>query len=182
MASTTVSTDLFVATATPHTVLSTDYWYADRIAEKTVTLKTDWFSLTIVPRDTSIHTAYFVGADSAGTVQYINIGDTDDGTLIPYELETQDIETKQFFHKKKIVGRVVAFSDNAHDGRLQIQADQGDFGSIRVKLDKRVSVGQTNNPEGNKFTVKWSGVRVDAAPILEGIYFEDIKDEGVIDN
>jgi len=121
-----------------------------------------------------------VGAERDGAVQTIDKGTTDNTTPIYYELETQEQEFGNRFHLKKISDKLSVICQYGLDGAFQAKENDGDFKDLNITLNKRVNIGQKINLEGNFFTFRWYGNSSQKAPILEGIYVENITDLGFI--
>lgn len=121
-----------------------------------------------------------IGFETDGVVQKIDKGTTDNSTPIYYELETQEQECGNRVHTKKISDNIVALCEYGQDGILQIKENDGDFKDLKMSLNKRVNVGDKINSEGNFFTFRWIGNSSQKAPILEGIYIENITDLGLL--
>jgi hypothetical protein len=121
-----------------------------------------------------------VGADASGDVQKLNYGNTDNTNPIYYELETQDIEFGNRAHTKKINDKVVVFSQYASSSRVEIKADDKDPVQLRTNMDGRVNVSKDNAIEGKYFRATWSGHTKTQQPVFEGIYFEDVIDQGIM--
>lgn len=140
---------------------------------------TNWLFDNTVPNQV-IQNVFLVASDPDGDVQMINLGKSDDFTPIYYELETQSQQFGNAFHKKKISDKMVVFSKDAGDSKVQIKADEADYKDVEINLDKRVNKSKALNIEGSEMTLKWFGNTKRASPILEGFYIEDIKDEGTV--
>jgi hypothetical protein len=120
------------------------------------------------------------GADSTGAVQAINLGTTDNSQPIFYELITQELEFGERSHTKKISDKIAVMSQNGQDGLIEITADDNDPFSIPVDLSGRVAVAKDMNFEGNFFTLRWFGYCKGNPPVLEGITFSNVVDQGII--
>ena len=73
--------------------------------------------------------------DTAGNCQTVNLGTTDNGTPIFYELITQNQSLGDRSHLNKISDKIVVFSKNGLDSQLQIQAQDDDFKDCGIYLD-----------------------------------------------
>lgn len=120
------------------------------------------------------------GAEDNGTVQAINLGKTDNGAAIFYELETQSQEFGDLTHTKKISDKMVVFSKFGGTGKIQIQTDEKDFKDIPIDLNKYVAIGKDIDFEGNNFVVRWYGESTGVAPVLDGFCFPNVTDQGII--
>lgn len=118
-----------------------------------------------------------IGADSIGEVQFLNLGITDNGSAIDYELITQDIEFGNRAHLKKISDEIAVFTNNGQDSFLSC-AEDGEYKDVPIKLNDRVNYGFLN-VEGHFFNFRWSGQSTGTSPILEGLYIEKIDDKGL---
>ncbi len=121
-----------------------------------------------------------VGSDTSGDVQTMNSGTTDNTTPIYFELETQELEFTGRQNLKKISDRLVVFSNNGLDSQLQVREDGDDYIPINIDLSKRVNIGEEINASGNFFTFKWFGSSSGTPPIFEGIYLDNVVDQGVV--
>ncbi len=131
------------------------------------------------PPSSAIRTVFLVGSNLSGNVQLINAGSSDDSTPIYYELETQDLDFGNKFHKKDIDGKIAVFSKNAADSRLQIKTDNNSYQGLQVKLEDRVNVSRSLGYEGNKYNFKWLGNTTNVSPVFEGLRVEDVDDMGI---
>jgi len=113
-------------------------------------------------------------------VQLINVGSSDDTEPIFFELETQDLDFGNKFHKKKIGGKFVAFSDLAGNSRIQVKTDNEDYKGLLIGLKDRVNVAKSISMEGNKFNFKWMGNTTNVSPTFEGFQVEKVTDYGVV--
>lgn len=119
-------------------------------------------------------------ASDAGTVQTINLGQTDGTHPIPFFLETQDIEFGGRGHLKGLSDKFIVFTDNGLASKIGARINgRNEVEPIEMPLDGRVNVGQDVNIQGNFFNFYWSGVSTGNPPILEGIGSEHVMDQGL---
>lgn len=127
------------------------------------------------------------GASDAGIVQTIDLGTTDAQgsdvpTAIPFFLETQDVDCGDRSHLKGISDKIAVFTDNGLSSTFAARSDGNDTPfPILMTLSKRVNVGTNINLQGNFFNFIWSGTSSGNPPIFEGIYCENITDQGMGD-
>src|SRR6185295_9823891 len=138
MATNNLQTNYWTETSDPISNLLTNEWAFTLTPPTVLTLKTNqWnFALTIhnpvilktnlwVPyfynfsSNTWLQTIFFVGANTDGDVQMINIGKDDDGTTLYYEVETQEIDFGNRSHLKNISDQVQVVSKFGIDSVLQ---------------------------------------------------------------
>lgn len=120
------------------------------------------------------------GASDAGTVQTINLGQTDGTHPIPFFLETQDIEFGGRGHLKGLSDKFIVFTDNGLASKIGARINgRNEVEPIEMPLDGRVNIGQDVNIQGNFFNFYWSGVSTGNPPILEGIGSEHVMDQGL---
>ncbi len=127
----------------------------------------------------TLQNVFMVGADDDGNVQGINIGKSDNGTSIYFELETQEIEFGNRATLKKIADKIVIFSRFAARSTFMARSDDEDYQPIPMDLSGNVNIGTDINLEGHFITFKWLGNSVSASPVFEGIYLEDVSDMGM---
>lgn len=121
-------------------------------------------------------------ADTAGNVQTFDKGTTDNGTPIFYSLETQEQEFGNRSHVNTLSDLITVFTKNGIDSKLQTKGNDNDYDDVKITLDKRVNTGDSLMVDGNYVTFKWFGESSGTAPVFEGLYLEDINDEGQINN
>lgn len=120
------------------------------------------------------------GASDAGTVQTINLGQTDAGAgAINYFCETQDLSFGNRAHGKGIADKMVIFTDEGGASQLACRIDGGDLKPIKVQLANRVSMATDLNIQANFLNFYWFGSSTGNPPILEGYQIEDIDDLGM---
>lgn len=120
-------------------------------------------------------------ADTSGNVQMLNVGLTDNGTPIFFELETQEQEVGNRAHEDSITDNIAVFTNNGIDTKLQVRTDDGDYKDVDINLSNRINIGDgVNVTNAHYVTFKWSGTSTGAAPVFEGIYVEAVVDEGLI--
>ena len=119
------------------------------------------------------------GADSTSMVHTMNFGTTDNSRPIFYELITQELEFGERSHTKKIADKIAIMTKNGQDGMIEITPDDNDPVGLPVILQPRVAVAKDLNLEGNFFTVRWFGSSSGTAPVLEGITFSNVTDQGI---
>ena len=119
------------------------------------------------------------GADSNSMVHIMNYGTTDNGRPIFYELITQELEFGERSHTKKIADKIAIMTKNGQDGMIEITPDDNDPVGLPVTLQPRVAVAKDLNLEGNFFTIRWFGSSSGTAPVLEGVTFSNVTDQGM---
>ncbi len=120
------------------------------------------------------------GADTGGLVQTINLGTTDNGTGIDYQVESQDLEFGNRGHLKGIADRIIGFTRNGQDSSLIITVD-GEPKAVDIEMTNAVSYSNPSTYSGHYFTVKWYGTSSGKAPVFEGVQFENVTDQGATD-
>ncbi len=125
---------------------------------------------------------FMVGADTVGNVQAINVGKSDNGTSIYFELETQEIEFGNRATLKKIANKIVIFSKFAAQSTFMARSDEEDYRDIPINLSSEVSIGKDIDLEGHFITFKWLGNSSTTSPVFEGFYLEDVSDMGMTRN
>ena len=122
-----------------------------------------------------------IGACSSGNTNTYNIGTTDNGKPINYELILQAQEFQDRGHLNKISDKIVVFGNGLNDAQLQIQADDdgSNFKDIQIDLSKRVNIGQVVNLEGYFFAFRIFGNSSGTSPVFEGIELENVSDLGI---
>ena len=120
--------------------------------------------------------------DSLGSVQTINLGDTDDGTDISFELESQDLEFGNRSRLKGISDKIIVYMNNGIDSIIQFRTDGANIKNIPMATNQRVNIGKDLNLSGNFFNFRWVGTSKGTAPSLEGFQLEDITDLGTTTN
>lgn len=121
----------------------------------------------------------FVGAETAGDVQTINSGVTDNGTAIFYDLQTQPLEFGERQDTKLVTDKIVVFTRNGANGRIEIQADDGDFKTIPINLVESVAVGRDLNFEFNYAILRWTGESIGTPPVLDGFHIPSVQNQGI---
>lgn len=121
-----------------------------------------------------------ISADTSGSVQYINVGTTDNTTPIYFSLETQEIECGNRAHKKTISDDIGIFTDNGIDTIFQVKNGEDHFSDVNIRLSERVNVGQMTRTEGHFQTFRWYGESSSTAPVFEGFYIEAVSDDGLV--
>lgn len=119
-----------------------------------------------------------VGSETTGDVQQLNLGTSDNGSTIFYDLQTQEIEFGNRASVKDLTGQMVVMTRNGEDGVFEAKADDGDYSVIDVDLSKRVGQGQMSL-QGHYFKFRWNGESAGTAPVFEGFYLPTIVDEGI---
>ncbi|MES2006906.1 MAG: hypothetical protein V4436_02225 [Patescibacteria group bacterium] len=123
--------------------------------------------------------AFFIGAAVGGTVQMVNVGKSDDGTPIFYELETQELEFGNRATLKKIADEIGVIGDNGLNSILEVRSDTQEYTPVPMTMNARVNIGKNIDTEGHYFTFRWFGEVDQSSPILEGLYLENITDFGI---
>lgn len=129
---------------------------------------------------TSTDGRYMTSADTLGFVQRVNLGTTDNTTPIYFELETQDQEFGNRSHTKSFNNLISIYTTNGGPSNLQIQVDNGDWNTVALNITSPVMNTDQIRFSGHFFTFKWFGHSSGTAPVLDGIYLEDVIDEGII--
>lgn len=133
---------------------------------------------------TSANGRKMVEADTSGSVQTVNVGQTDNSIPIFFEVITQEIEQGSRATSKLISNKLVVYTKYGLDSKIEIKSftpNEGGFKPIKIKLNNRVNVA-TCNAKGEFFQFRWYGESSAQASILEGIEVPQIKDEGIILN
>lgn len=120
-----------------------------------------------------------VGAETAGNVQTINSGVTDNTTPIYYDLQTQQLEFGSRQDVKTISDSIVVFTTNGGNGRIEFQANDGDFQTVPVDLTKSVAKGENINLQFQYCIFRWTGESIGTPPILDGFYIPKIDNQGI---
>lgn len=121
----------------------------------------------------------FIGSDTSGRVQTINVDTTDSGTPIYFELITHDQYFGNKAHTKSLSDKMIVFTNYGLDSGMQIKTNDGDFTDVIQTLNERVNVSRNLNVSGTKFAFRWWGNTSGASPVLEGIQIEKVEDEGI---
>jgi hypothetical protein len=122
-----------------------------------------------------------IEVDTAGLAQTVDSGLTDNTAPIYYELETQECEMGNRAHLKSISDKIVVFGKYMTNGKLQVKTGEDDYVNVDINLNSRVAMGKKINAEGYYYTFRWFGESSSTAPMLEGIYIENIEDKGIIE-
>ena len=119
--------------------------------------------------------------DTLGDAQTVNIGTTDNGTPIFYEVITQAQEMGDRAHLDKISDRIIVFTQNALDSQFQAAEGENDFKDIQINFDgSRVTISTDINLEDYYFYFRWFGNSSGTAPVFEGFQIETMEDKGVV--
>ncbi len=121
-------------------------------------------------------------ADTSGNVQTFDKGTTDNTSTIFYFLETQQLEMGNRAHVNNLSNLISVFTKNGGNSRLQVRTDDDDYEDVKMSLQLRVNTGDGINVSGNYATFKWWGESNDTPPTFEGLYIEQISDEGQVRN
>ncbi len=121
-----------------------------------------------------------VEADTAGNVQTMNSGLTDNTVPLFYELVTQDLDFGNRSHVKKITEDMAVFTLNGQNSSLQVSSEYGDFVQIPVQLNDGCTVLKQQNIQGRWLNFRWYGNTSGNPPTLLGLYFEKITDIGIV--
>lgn len=127
-----------------------------------------------------LQTTHLVGSDLSGDIQQLNAGKSDDSVPIYYELETQELEFGNRIMNKRISDKLVVFSENASDSKIQIQEDEKDFKTVNIDLGSRVSNTTLSPLDAHFITLRWSGNATKKSPVLEGFYFNKVEEKGIL--
>lgn len=131
---------------------------------------------------TTANARKMVSADTGGNVQTVNLGTTDNGSPIFYELITQEIEFGSRATESVISNQIVVYTNFGQDSAFQFKVfnpDERDFEDVKITLDDRVNVGDGVTIDGNFVQFRWYGQTSGKAPIFEGMEIQTIKDEGI---
>lgn len=120
-----------------------------------------------------------IAADTAGNVQTLNSGLTDNGSAIFYDLVSQELDFGNRARRKSITKNVAVFAKNGLDGQLELYPDEADVAPVRMGLSKRVNLSDDLNVKFNYLKFRWFGSSSGTSPVFQGIYFESINDEGL---
>jgi hypothetical protein len=122
-----------------------------------------------------------IGACSSGNTNTYNVGTTDNGNPINYELILQDQEFGDRSHLNKISDKIVVFGTGLNDAQLQVQGgdDGQNFKDIAIDLSKRVNIGEDINLEDYFFAFRIFGESSGTAPTFEGIEIPEVEDRGI---
>lgn len=129
-----------------------------------------------------------IEADTNSNVQTVNSGTTDNSTAgkptpIYYFTDTQEIDFGDRSHSKGIADTMVVYTNNGLDSQIAIMKDNQDFKAssfVKMDLSKRVNIGTNINVDGFKFmTTRWFGESAGTPPVLEGISFPLVSDNGL---
>lgn len=119
-------------------------------------------------------------ADSTGNVFTMNSGTTDNGTVINYFLETQDLEFGDRSHLHQIADQIAFFTSNAAESKMQVRENGSvDLVSVNVSLDQRVNISSDINIKAFFFNFRWYGESSGTSPVFEGFKIERITDLGM---
>jgi hypothetical protein len=122
-----------------------------------------------------------IGACSSGHTNTYNVGTTDNGSPINYELILQDQEFSDRGHLNKISDKIVVFGQGLNDSQLQVRpdGDGSNYKDIQIDLSKRVNIGQAINLQGYFFSFRIFGNSSGTSPIFEGLEIEEVSDMGI---
>jgi hypothetical protein len=134
------------------------------------------YTPTVVPAPRQL-----IGACSSGNTNTYNVGTTDNGSPINYELILQDQEFSDRGHLNKISDKIVVFGQGLNDSQLQVRPDDdgSNYKDIQIDLSKRVNIGQAINLQGYFFSFRIFGNSSGTSPIFEGIEIEEVSDMGI---
>lgn len=117
------------------------------------------------------------GAETAGLVQTINIGTTDNGTALSYQMLCQDSEFGNRGHLKSIADQISFYSLGAQASTCNMYAD-GQLKDMSVALTAPVSYSNASAFTGHWFNFLWYGTSSGTAPIFCGYQIENVEDMG----
>lgn len=117
------------------------------------------------------------GADTGGLVQTINLGTSDNGIDISFQLTTQDLEFGNRGHLKSIADQISFYSLFASKSTALMLAD-GEKQNMQVALTAPVSYSNTSTFIGHWFNVVWLGTSSGTAPRFYGFTIESVTDDG----
>lgn len=117
---------------------------------------------------------------SLGDVQLLNVGKSDNGTPIYYELETQEIEMENRATIKQISDKIVVLMNNGIDSIIHGKADEQNYMKIPMMLHDSVNIGEDISLEGRYFQFKIFGESDSTSPVIEGFKMETITDLGLV--
>lgn len=118
------------------------------------------------------------GSTTAGDVQSLNVGTTDNTVVINYELETQDIDFGDRSHLKGISKQIAVFTKNGQDSLLSCKVDDDFPKPIPIENIKRVNIGKDIDLQGHYFRFLWYGEAGGTSPVFEGFSLESVTDLG----
>lgn len=184
MATVSLQTDYWIETADPIANLVTDQWNFALTPHPSFSLKTDLWAPSFVAYYSNLvpQIIFFVGSDPDGDVQLINVGKDDDGSVIYYELETQELEFGNRAFNKTLTDKIATATQNADDSELQIIPEEKDEVNVSIEMGKRTNSATLPKVKGHYVTLRWSGESATKSPVLEGFYLNNIKDDGINDN
>lgn len=120
-------------------------------------------------------------ADNTGFVQTLNLGKTDNGTPIFYNIETQEIDFGNRASTKRINDKITVYGRNMMGSKLEYKIETGDWVQVPSEFKSTVNTVEDFNIEGRYFKFRWQGETVGARPVFEGIYFNNLLNEGNIE-
>lgn len=131
---------------------------------------------------TSANGRKMVSADTGGNVQTVNVGQTDNGSPIFFEMITQDLEFDSRATETIISNKIIVFTNFGQDSSIQYKVfdpNERDFKDIKGGLDDRVNTIDGVTIDGNFIQFRWFGNSSGKAPVFEGIEIHEIKDQGL---
>jgi hypothetical protein len=121
-----------------------------------------------------------IGATTAGDVQTLNSGTTDNSSPIYYELETQEIDFGNRATFKAISDDIVVFTKNGQNGYFEVLPNgMTTTKTLKGDMTKRVAKMENAQANANYFTFRWHGESVGTPPVFEGFYIQDVISEGI---
>ena len=118
--------------------------------------------------------------DSAGYVQTLNLGNTDNGTSRFYSLETQELDFGDRSSTDKVTDKMVIYGRDMMGSKMEYKIEKGDYQPINIQLLDNVNAFDDLNIDGRYFKFKWSGQTSGASPVFEGLYFPTIINQGTL--
>lgn len=112
--------------------------------------------------------------DSTARVLTLDSGLTDNGTAIPFELETQDLEFGSRGIIKEIHDRIMVYSENAPEMIIQIQIDGGDWKTIGTAKTIITDLTLSETIRGHFFRLRTIGGSSTVAMMFQGFEFPKV--------
>lgn len=117
-------------------------------------------------------------ADILGEVQTIDLGPTDNGEAIDYEIESQDLEFGDRSSLKTISDQMIVYMRNGIDSTVQMRMDGENIKDIPMATNRRVNIGNDVNVEANFFNFRLIGSSKGTSPVFEGFQLNNIMAQG----
>ncbi len=120
-----------------------------------------------------------IGSSTAGDVQTIDLGLTDNTVTRSFFLETQEEEFGNRSHANGFNDLVTVFCKDGIETSVQFKSDEGSYKDISDSLPNRINVIDGISAEGHFFKFRWMGSTSSSYPTFEGIQIEKAVDEGL---